>query len=230
MVMVGADAGALRALSKQMNSSAARLDDIVASLGSAVNHSPWSGIDAIRFSSDWGQSLRPILARVAQTLQVGAEDLRRNAEEQEQASAAFAAPSPGGGVTMIQTRGIDEIFTVPEWFGADRKQPWGKLSDQITDRWKAMTDAEREKWLRNYVEALADEKGLDRPTVRFYDEDTPSMVAASWCEKKGEHGCTTSRTLNINREILDDPYSINTVAHELRHVEQFEMIRRMDEG
>lgn len=231
MVMVGADVEALRALSKQMSDSAARLDGIAASLGSEVSHSPWSGIDATQFSSDWWQRLRPILTKAAQALQVGAEDLRRNAEEQENASSAFAPRGAGGGVALLPVPDWGDMRIVwPEWANADEVQRRGNLRKEIRDLWESMTDSEREKWLRNYANVLADEKGLDRPTVRFYTLDAPSGIRASWCEREGELGCVESRTLLINRDILSDPDSINTVAHELRHVEQYEMVRRLDEG
>lgn len=81
-----------------MEASAGQLRSAVAVLDRKVAAArAWSGADARRFRAAWDGSHRPSMLRAASRLQQAANDLRRNAEEQERASAGGASTSVGHG-------------------------------------------------------------------------------------------------------------------------------------
>ncbi|WP_435737403.1 hypothetical protein V5D56_02065 [Cellulosimicrobium sp. PMB13] len=95
--MWGADVGALRQLAGDMSSAADRIRSIGSSTATAVHANCWNGPDQQRFVGDWDSSLHPQLVAIAQTLSVSAESVRRNADEQESASAGGTGTGPGAG-------------------------------------------------------------------------------------------------------------------------------------
>lgn len=98
MGVVGADAEQLRATAAQFSQAADRLQGSLKGLSSYVSNAGfWRGPDSERFRSDWnGQAVYSINAAV-EALRNGAEVLRRNADEQEQASRADRGGASGGG-------------------------------------------------------------------------------------------------------------------------------------
>jgi uncharacterized protein YukE len=101
MSVVGADAGEMRSAAQQFTQAAERLDGLLLSLNGYISNAGfWRGPDAQRFRSEWtGQSTHAIKA-ASTLLRGGADTLRRNADEQEKASAA------DGGNTGGATRSI----------------------------------------------------------------------------------------------------------------------------
>ncbi len=97
MTIVGADAEQLRATATKFTQAADRLQGSLKSLTSFVSNAGfWRGPDSERFRSEWnGQSVHSINAAV-QALREGAEVLRRNADEQENASRPDGGSSGGG--------------------------------------------------------------------------------------------------------------------------------------
>ncbi|MGV8908705.1 MAG: hypothetical protein ACOH1Y_06965 [Propionicimonas sp.] len=86
----GADVVELRALSERMSRSAADLDRIVNLLTHQITATTaWAGPTAQRFRGDWSGSHRAAVASSARALRDCAAALRRNADEQAAASAAF---------------------------------------------------------------------------------------------------------------------------------------------
>lgn len=92
--MTGADVGELRDLAATFDSAAEALDRSTAQLATAVARSgAWTGHDADAFRGRWASVCRPRIVGVTEQLRTSATNLRRNADEQERASAA----GPGGG-------------------------------------------------------------------------------------------------------------------------------------
>lgn len=96
MAVSGADPEQLRALARQLDAAAERLDGTGRSLTALVgNQSSWRGTDADRFRSQWnGQSAR-VIDTVAQSLRQASDTLRHNAAEQDTASSADSGQMSG---------------------------------------------------------------------------------------------------------------------------------------
>lgn len=123
MTVTGADPEQLRATATQFSQAADQLQGSLKGLSSYVsNASFWRGPDSERFRSEWsGQSVFSINAAVT-ALRNGAEVLRRNADEQDDASRADRGGGSGAGrgnLTRYEQspnglRGMwDEIHDIP---------------------------------------------------------------------------------------------------------------------
>jgi uncharacterized protein YukE len=89
----GADVVELRSLGERMSRSAADLDCIVGQLDHQITATTaWAGPNAQRFRADWSGSHRAAVASSARALRECASALRRNADEQAEASAAGGGP------------------------------------------------------------------------------------------------------------------------------------------
>jgi uncharacterized protein YukE len=103
--MWGADVKALEQLGRDLDAAAERLASIQNRLRVRIYASPWGGLDAERFGTDWDGVHRAALAAAAVALRTAGETVRRNALEQGVASAAdggagsgvIDAPGPPGG-------------------------------------------------------------------------------------------------------------------------------------
>jgi uncharacterized protein YukE len=93
----GADVAQLRSLSDQLARSAEQLDQIRSALTAQITTSTaWVGPDAERFRGEWTGQHRAVMDRCAAALREGATSLRRNAQEQETASAVDGGVGAGG--------------------------------------------------------------------------------------------------------------------------------------
>jgi hypothetical protein len=89
----GADVGELRQLAGTFENAAAQLTRTRTSVGGNVQSSPWTGPVAFRFRSSWDSQSSTQLAAAADRLTNAAASLRKNADEQEGASAANGSGS-----------------------------------------------------------------------------------------------------------------------------------------
>jgi hypothetical protein len=102
--MYGADTQQLRDLAKAFDAAADRLIRAANQLSYHVETAPWRGASGDRFRASWLRDGAPKLRRVAGDLHAAAQDLRRNADEQDRASGVgsgsdgMTAPgvTPGG--------------------------------------------------------------------------------------------------------------------------------------
>lgn len=109
MTMYGADVAALRSLAAQLDRAADQLEDHRTFLGNAVQHSSWLGPDAERFRGQWEGEHNARVAASARLLRDTATTVRRNADDQERASAvdggaqfhASRSAGRGGGVSAF---------------------------------------------------------------------------------------------------------------------------------
>lgn len=98
MAMYGADVAQLRTLASLFEHAAQQFDTERTRLGAAVQASPWTGPNAERFRGEWHSEHGPRLAAAGRILREGSATLRRNADQQEQASAAAGGTSRGASV------------------------------------------------------------------------------------------------------------------------------------
>jgi hypothetical protein len=95
---------------------------------------------------------------------------------------------------------------------------YGTADPAVAERWAELTDAERRAIIEQQIRELADEYGIDMPTIDWRPESWGSN--GMWSEDSG--------TVSLNEGLLDDPRLLHTVAHEMRHARQNEAID--DEG
>jgi hypothetical protein len=94
MAISGADVEQLRTAATRLQNGADALEESSKFLSGLINaDTAWRGADAERFRSQWTSVSLPGMTRAADALRQGAEELRRNANEQAQASGVDA----GGG-------------------------------------------------------------------------------------------------------------------------------------
>lgn len=86
--MYGADVAELREMASQFDRAAARLRSSSVKVNNTVQVSAWLGPVAVTFRANWESSYHPGLHNAVELLTANAEALRRNAAEQESASAA----------------------------------------------------------------------------------------------------------------------------------------------
>lgn len=106
MAMEGADVAQLRSLAAQLTKGADRLEataTTVRSLVSSATH--WRGADAQRFRSDWNGASAHALAKAATALRDADKVLRRNADEQDNASNGKSA----GAAEMFKRLENDQV-------------------------------------------------------------------------------------------------------------------------
>jgi WXG100 family type VII secretion target len=115
MAYQGADVTQLRTAAARLDNAADTLDQLVKTLhGQVTLGGLWSGPDADRFRSQWSNQSSHAVTAAAQALRQAGGDLRRNAEEQEQASGAAgasAAHTSSGGVGSTTPTGTSQLFT-----------------------------------------------------------------------------------------------------------------------
>lgn len=100
MSMIGADVGELRSAAKVLTQQSDQLQSTLKSLNSAAsNVAMWRGPDGDRFRAEWKSQSASYLSNAIAALRDGADTLRRNADQQEQASRAGTGASSGGGAT-----------------------------------------------------------------------------------------------------------------------------------
>ncbi|AUZ35533.1 hypothetical protein C3B78_14450 [Arthrobacter sp. PGP41] len=119
--MWGADVEQLRTLAKQFGTTADLLLQQSTQLSSQINNTPsWKGQDAEHFRSDWNGNHRALLQKTAARLKQESKLLLTNADEQDRASSAGGAGTPGTGGAGAPGGGPGG--TVP---GQGSNNPWG---------------------------------------------------------------------------------------------------------
>ena len=78
---------AVRQLAGQMDANAGQIDQLMATLTSALESTEWIGPDRERFLADWQNTHVAQLTAVANSLRDAAKAAMQNADDQEQASA-----------------------------------------------------------------------------------------------------------------------------------------------
>ncbi len=92
----GADIEQLRALAKTMSQHSDKVNSLSMELGQLLSRAPWDGRDAAAFRAAWDSEHRPVLKRVAAELHSQAQELNRNADQQEKASTGATESGSSG--------------------------------------------------------------------------------------------------------------------------------------
>jgi uncharacterized protein YukE len=124
--MYGADVAQLRSLAAQFDSKANELDAHRMTVGNAIRISAWIGPVAVRFRAQWDSQYSRQVQDAATRLHKAATDLRRNADEQEGASAVGGGSGGGSGGGGYSGGGSGDAPSV------DRNDPWYvRLADHM---------------------------------------------------------------------------------------------------
>jgi len=132
MPVVGADIEQLRNAATQLTSGADSLEQSVKMLNQLIiSGTHWRGPDADRFRTEWTSLSTHMVARAVEALRRGADDLRRNAEQQNQASGVGGAGTAG--TPSTDTGGSnDEGKQQPSAGGAKN----AGAADAFVDKWE----------------------------------------------------------------------------------------------
>src|SRR5688500_20148979 len=79
-----------------MSQHAEKMTALSMELGQLLSGTRWEGRDATAFHAAWDSEHRPLLKRVAADLQSQAEELNRNADQQDQASTGATGSGTAG--------------------------------------------------------------------------------------------------------------------------------------
>jgi uncharacterized protein YukE len=125
MAYYGADPGQLRALAAQFSKGAAVLESHAQTLHSMIGSSTnWQGPDAERFRSQWtGRDFKAMSAAITM-LRSSAQDLKRNADEQEGVSSESRSSGGGYAADLIGRRdndGVQDGIRIDKVVGPDGK-------------------------------------------------------------------------------------------------------------
>ena len=135
--MYGADVAQLRTLAEQFDRLAGQLDADRMSVGNAIQVSAWVGPVAVRFRHQWESQHSRQVSDAAARLRDAAKTLRKNADEQERASAVDSGSGPrsGGPLPSFDLEGVamtgDEQF-FRRWL---RDNPGGTREQWKSERW-----------------------------------------------------------------------------------------------
>lgn len=126
MGLVGADLDQMHALARALTQAAERLDTTTSTVSGSLSAVPWTGPDAERYRSQWHGESRPTMRSVVSALHEAANNVSRNATEQERASdATGSASSPSASVTLPQSFSN----TLPDGFDGQPLNPLVGIRD-----------------------------------------------------------------------------------------------------
>ena len=123
MSMYGADVAQLRSLAAQFDRTADQLDANRMAVGNAIQISAWVGPFATQFRLQWNSDHSSRIHGAATLLRTSAQNLRRNADDQERASAVDGGTRAGG--DSSGSRG----GSVP----TPDRNPWQQAIDALRD-------------------------------------------------------------------------------------------------
>ena len=133
MAVLGADPDQLRDLARQMRVSGVVISQAAKRIGGQLTSSDWKGTDARDFGARWRSSEAQLVSS-GQLLRGAADELDRNALEQEDASAAAGALHPAepgprrqpvlGARLPLSRHGFGTTIGVADLFGARNSNGW----------------------------------------------------------------------------------------------------------
>jgi hypothetical protein len=119
--MVGADVESLERLADEMGRAARRLDDVRDRLATSVRSAVWVGAEAEAFRRSWNAHHSHVMLSAGACLHAAETELRRQAVEQTDASAADAGPRaaglPGGGAAGLDPNGQNVVDVIEDALG-----------------------------------------------------------------------------------------------------------------
>lgn len=222
--MFGADPGTLRQLGHQVSKASQLFESTAMRLDGELMSSSWFGRDADSFRGQWASQLKQQLVSTAHALAAIDVALRRQADEQERASAAgsgAAGVGPGAAGS-----GVYDIAN------ADPGN-YGQLDPQIAKDWESLNQDQRAAVLQLMGQDLAKQYGVEGVSYHFENLEEPrnekGEIAGNLMGVWREDGIPfimPGRSLYIDTDDMADPtVAINVLAHEMRHAGQHEMAR-----
>lgn len=85
--MLGMNPEEVRGLAQQMDSAVSEIEGLSQQLTASLQGTTWQGNDRQKFESDWNGNCVSQLRNICDIITQAAQDARRNADEQVQASA-----------------------------------------------------------------------------------------------------------------------------------------------
>lgn len=176
--MTGADVPALRALAGQMSASAARLDGMRQSVRARLYSINWQGPDGADFRRAWDGQHAPMLSRVAEGLRASAQNLLREAAQQEAASGSNGGLGAAAGA-LVGSGARDDGFGPARSFnkaydlflglsGGFMKLMETLYSRKVRGHWRQgdwINDYHR--WARGKADSLNGTLGSAKQVVKF---------------------------------------------------------------
>ncbi|MFC4394893.1 hypothetical protein [Arthrobacter sedimenti] len=144
----GADVAQLRLLAASIRSAGRSLDGQRQMLAAGVDGTLWPGPDAERFRGEWKSSHSRSLSAAALFLKQAAEELVRQANEQESASGGsggLIAGGPGAGL-QASTPGPGDVS--------------GKSAAEVRAWWLALTASQQQAFIRRYPILAGNTNGI----------------------------------------------------------------------
>ena len=139
-----------------MGSSGRLLLAQLGSLGPGVAQTPWPGPDADRFRQEWESRHSRALRQAAAFLAAAAEELLRNAAEQEQASQAGGA-NQAGGARAAGTAAVGLSVATPVPRPTDLQ---GKTPAQLRSWWDGLTAEQRTAFIAQHPNLAGNTNGI----------------------------------------------------------------------
>lgn len=200
MAMQGMNLEAMNGVVRGLAEEGRHASDSVSRIDRMLTGIPWRGDDANRLQDDWRLRLRPVMVTVSQSLTDLATTLKQQVEAQRNTSEEYSASN-----------------AIPD--GAPQSPTSPGLDPKIAADWAAMSDEERERVLTAMAQAYAAEYGVGMPRVEFPDLPDPDglNLYGQWHE--------STKTVQIDSSDLNNPRILDTLAHEMRHAGQYEMVR-----
>lgn len=160
MTMLGADVAALNGAADQLNAAADELDASAAGLASTLGTLRWIGAVAVRFTDLWGSEHQPRMQKTTGFLRENAARLRKQADEQQRASAADG----GSSVWRTVIDGINEASRLAAETARRQKEIADGLAADVA-RVRGLSEAEQLAWWNS----LSDEQRLALLAVRPHE-------------------------------------------------------------
>lgn len=176
MGMIGADPAELRALGGAFDADAGTVDTGRSTCGGAVAGVAWHGADASAFKADWFDLVEPVIAGLVERLHAEAEALRRQADEQDEASTAHGgreARTAGDGTGFsIADHGDDTAAILDDLEETD--------PDEVAQAWSELSDSQRDALRDEYPSSIGNTPaGTDCASSRSVSSRAGSPSAGS---------------------------------------------------
>ncbi|MBQ1445491.1 MAG: WXG100 family type VII secretion target [Renibacterium sp.] len=153
--MLGADTDQLRALAQAFGSAADQINSAVGSLSPAVQHSPWSGGDAMKFRADWNSRMRPQLNGTANALSGLSKKLVQQAADQDRTSAV-----DGGGPGGVPGPTPEQVKQHQADLRSQLAKMQGASKDEVEKWWNGLSDEDK-KYLMQGKDSRGNALGSD---------------------------------------------------------------------
>lgn len=207
MTMVGADIAGLRMAATVIDRQAQRIEGMVKAVQTALGRATaWGGRDAEQFRADWNGKTRLQLNQAAAMLKSAGQELRKQADEQEEASAASGSVARPA-LLRASTENKEAALREKDGFVLS----WAKEM-----MWKSLPLKEKTALFQHMADEYCSRYGIEPVTVKFVYIDGEGNYAGMW----------SPLTNNITFDPIDATSSweaINTLHHELRHAHQREI-------